>query len=153
MSVTAISSQYINAQALPPIKTPLRVKNTRGDIIGYVDIEGGFPWAGWMNGIGMNSRAVSVKATIDWGTIGANSFKSELVSFGPTLLTPTTPISVDSGITYYVIPRIPAAGGGLIFGGEMVLPYEIKAFVYNYTVAPVTPGPLDMDFLIVPRIA
>lgn len=151
MSVANIMSQYVNvAPQVPPMKIPVRSRSGEG--IGYVDIEACKPWKDFLQAVSLAGRYVSVTATVNWGTVGANTFASELIPFGPTLLAPLTPLNVDSGIEWYVITRLPLSEPGLVYDANLVLPYQIMAFLKNYTAAPVTPGDIDMDFLIIPRI-
>lgn len=132
MSATNIS--VIPRQTMPP--APVRLP------IGPVNFSDVPDWAIWFDRVAKAFTDYIILATIDFGNIAANSFKTELV---------TTNHNFGDPQNAFVVPLLPSSVGGLPLGGRLVLTNRLQAIIYNQTAAVVTPGALDLQFLVLER--
>lgn len=148
MSVANVVATYQQLVPEMPLTTPLYVRNGN-KVIGEVDIKSNKPWRDFLDACRRASNNhVLVNATVDFGTIPANAAHTEAIPGGPV-----TPLPVSPGPAFdsFVAVAQPQGGTGLIFVASMYVFGKILVYAVNFTAAPITPGALNMEFIITPR--
>lgn len=127
----------------PPLDTPIYVDGRDGKTVGSVDFKKNFQWAVWLAKLTESTTQYVVSATVDFGTIAAQNHKTELIAL-PTGF----PNSQQMGI----LPIYPPTPDALLLSAHMtVLGLHLVAVGHNYGTVGLTPGPLNLQWLLTPR--
>lgn len=143
MSVANVAVLIKQVIEPPPVTTPLDVKNSRGAVIGKVLLSESVLLTSWLTRLAAFTTENIVSATVNFGTVNANNFKSEVID--------TNPLNVNAPANTFITVINPQTAGGLILWARMVLTGRIQVYCYNYTAVNITPGDLACQFWVQER--
>lgn len=156
MSVINVVATIVLPVKDPPLRSPIDGRVDEFTILGKVWrlmsrilIGESRPWTGWFSSLSNIGSQIVVTATVDFGVIPGNSAHTEAIPSAPA-----EPIPVHPPLPahcFIIVANPPKAG--LVFVANIYVFQKIQVWAINYTGAPITPGPIDMRFLVIPELA